>query len=124
MKIFRTLAVAFLAIAATSVWAGDVVGTWEISSETPRGPRTQELTIHEADGVYGGTITGRRGEMDVGVVKVDDDMFSFARTVSTPNGDFALSYAGKVDGDSISGTVTTPRGANQFTGKRMEVESE
>ena len=41
-----------------------------------------------------------------------------------PNGDFALSYAGKVDGDSISGTVTTPRGENQFTGKRMKSESE
>ena len=124
MKILRVLAVTILTFTAASVWAGGVVGTWELTSETPRGPRTIELTIHETDGAYSGTITGRRGEMAVEVINVEGDTLSFTRSVSTPNGDFQLDYAGTVDGDSISGTIRTPRGENQFTGKRLKIATE
>jgi hypothetical protein len=39
-------------------------------------------------------------------------------TINSPVGEVTLGFEGVVDGDSVSGKVTTPRGANDFTGSR------
>jgi hypothetical protein len=76
----------------------DVTGTWELSWENPRGTTTTTFLFAQ-DGT---ALTGR-AQMAMG-----------GRSMT-------FTFQGTVTGDTMEGTMTTPRGENPFTGKRKEI---
>lgn len=110
-----------VASADTAPEAG-LVGAWTITSEGRRGPSESVLTVAMAeDGSYHGTWVGQRGrELEVRNLVVEGDSFSFEMTVSLPVMRVDLTYRGTLAGDSMSGTIETPRGEQPFTGVRRE----
>jgi len=62
-------------------------------------------------------LTGRRGESPL-EGSVTSDKVSFTVKRETPNGTFALEYAGTVDGDSMKGTVHSERFDGEWAAKR------
>ncbi len=121
-----------LACSALFVWGGrlsaedqlaKVVGTWQMSVETPRGTNTQTLTVQQEGAKIKGTLTGRRGDSQIeGTVAGNKISFTVKR--ETPNGTFTLDYTGTVDGDSMAGTVHSERFDGKWTAKRGPASSE
>ena len=111
----------------SSALAVDLTGDWEMTTESPRGERTQTIHI-EQDGekltvtMQGGV--GRRGGQGgggeitaEGTINGNKVEWSFTR--NTPRGEFTTKYTGTVDGDTMSGEVDRgPRGTAPWSAKR------
>ena len=97
-----------------------VVGQWKLTVETPNGTTNPILTINAADAGYAGTYVSPRGSFELKDIKVDGNAFSFPLTITIPIGKLDLQYSGKVEGDTISGSIGNPQGTIPFDGVRMQ----
>lgn len=128
--ILTTAALVALGSAAPAA-AQTLTGTWEVSSETPRGAQTMTLELVQEGAELTGTVTmrmgGRRGgggggggmqTIEIEDGSVDGASFSFSMTLSFRNNSFTQSYSGTIEGDEMSGTIDGGRGSRPFTGRR------
>ncbi len=97
--------------------AAALVGTWELTTESERGTRTRELVINED---LTGTYKSRNREFPVTDLTVEGNQVSFNIEMSFGEREFALEFAGTLEGDSLNGEFTTPRGSREVTGKKVE----
>lgn len=82
----------------------DVKGSWDITVSTPRGDRTSTMTIVQDGEKLKVTMSSQRGDVTGdGTIKGNDITWSVTRT--TPRGDTVSTYAGKLDGDNMSGDI-------------------
>ena len=93
-----------------------LIGKWELTSTSDRGPRTNLLTIR-------GDLSGRYetfGEVPVKDLKLEGNQVSFK--VMTGFGDQAreAEFKGTLDGQSLKGQIGTQNGAREITGKKIE----
>ena len=126
------LATAMLTTAPAPASAQNLAGTWEITSETGRGTRTQTLTLTvdgmTLTGTVGFTGGGRGGgggggpqSIEISNGSIDGSSFTFTVTRNFDGNDFSLVYAGTFEGNTIEGTIEGGRGGGRpFTGKRAE----
>jgi hypothetical protein len=112
IKSFRTLAVAlgaacFLTVAA---FAGDPTGSWSWSTPGRNGgpPRTAKLTLALKDGALTGSMAGRGGEVAIGDASFKDDAIAFSITREFNGNSMTTKYTGKLDGDTIKGSIELP----------------
>lgn len=89
-----------LAYAATA----NVAGAWDITINSPRGERTNPMTIVQDGEKITVTMTSPRGD-STGQGTVKDNAIEWSITRSTPRGDMTITYKGTVDGNSMSGTA-------------------
>ena len=125
-KIYSMLAIMALVLspALLSGHYVDVTGDWEMTTESPRGERTQ--TIHfEQDGekltitMQGGMRGGQGGGEITAEGTISGNKIEWSITRSTPRGDFTTKYTGTVDGDTMSGEVDRgERGTAPWSAKR------
>jgi len=95
-----------------------VTGTWHLTLNSPLGDQTARLEIQEADGTLQGTLTGKDEPAPLERLEVADAKVAFAAYADTPVGRLNLAFDGAVDGDTMSGTYSTPFGAFNFSGTR------
>jgi hypothetical protein len=91
-------------------------GTWNLAMQTPIGERKVTLTLQ----VAGAALTGRMSAEDGNAVdiyegKLAGDAASWKANIKNPM-PLTLEFAGNVDGDRISGTVSAAVGSWPFTG--------
>lgn len=97
----------------------NVTGTWEITSQSPRGMRTHDIEFVQNGEKLIVKMDGRRGKIEAeGTVKGDKIEWTITR--ETNRGSFSATYKGTVSGDSIKGTMETPRGEREWTAKRKK----
>ena len=119
MKLRLVLLSSLLAIGA---FAADVSGKW--MAEMPgRGGNTQKVTMDlKADGdKLTGSISNPMGETAISDGKVDGDTITFTVTREMQGNTIKMNYTGKVSGDEIKFTVQREGGqgqAREFTAKR------
>jgi hypothetical protein len=112
MHRFRSVlasAVVLLA-SATAAIAGDPSGTWTYTREGRDG-QTFEVTMVLAlkDGQLTGTVSGFRGNTNpIAEATFKDDELSFKVTVEFNGMTRTSSYTGKLEGDTITGSITVP----------------
>ncbi len=98
----------------------DLVGKWEMASTSDRGPRTSMLTVF-------GDLTGRYetfgGEVPFKDLKIEGGDVTFSLESGFGDQTFTLTFKGKLDGKSLKGEVTSPRGTREVTGKKIEAPS-
>ena len=116
----RSLLIAAVLMFTGNVLADDLIGTWTLTSDTPRGMQEAELIVRKAGDGLAGTLEGRRNR-EIAEIKRTDDGFSFVIELDTPRGSFRLAYKGKIEGDTLSGNIETPRGERPFKGVRKAV---
>jgi hypothetical protein len=83
----------------------NVTGTWKMTSQTPRGERVSEITFAQEGEKLTITSKDREGN-DVkseGTLKGADITWTTKR--QTPGGEFTLTFAGKVAGKTMTGTI-------------------
>jgi hypothetical protein len=106
---------------AFTAFAADVTGKWTGEITTGRGPQPFNLTLTQSGNALTGAVTGGRGG-DIMIMdgKVDGDTITFS--TSTPGRDGGApnvqKYTGKVKGDSIDFTREGGRGPVMFTVKK------
>jgi len=90
-------------------------GKYDIVVNSPMGPQPSTLEIN-ADGT--GTQSAQGRSQPIANGKIDGDNVSWSNSITTPF-PMTLEFAGKVDGDTISGNVKAGAfGSFPFTGKR------
>jgi hypothetical protein len=113
-----TRAVTGKKVEAAALAVSPIAGTWELTRESQNGQRTSKLTIKEDM-----TATYVQGE-DAAPVNVTDLRFeggelSFKVTVKRGDRDVAMEFKAKVEGTTLKGQLTTPRGMREVTGKKL-----
>jgi hypothetical protein len=94
--------------------AADASGTWKWSTPGRNGGAAREstLTLTQKDGKLTGKLSapGRNGAMetDISAATVKDNAISFAVEREFNGTKIVTKYEGKVDGDTIKGTIETP----------------
>jgi hypothetical protein len=122
MNIVRRLLVASVAAAAlvsTAVWAdANVTGKWTMTVTTQAGTGSPTFDLKQEGSNVTGTYKGQLGEAPVtGSVKGDDLTLNIK--ISAQGQELAVTYTGKVDGNSVSGKVSLGElGEGTFTGKK------
>jgi len=95
-----------------------VAGTYKLTMNTPMGVRTPTLILKEEGGTVSGTYAGQMGTTEFSGGMADGNNVKFDVSISPMGQEITLSFDGTIEGDSISGSVNTPRGASEFTGTR------
>jgi hypothetical protein len=122
---FRQLwpAIALLAVTVLPGVAQDaakdpvnVAGRWTVSVQGRRGTRTQELTIQQTGSEISGTLVGNRSNAFQGTL--EGNKIQFTVNMETRRGSITLTYSGAVQGDSMKGTIETPRGNGKWSAVR------
>lgn len=80
-----------------------VVGTWDITIESPQGKRESQLVIKQDGGKLTGAMKSPRGERPLDSVKVEGSDITFVMTANVQGQDMVFTYKGKVEKDSMKG---------------------
>jgi hypothetical protein len=113
MKSFRSLTIAIVAIFVTALnaFAGDPTGTWTFKTEGKERSLESTLTLQWENNQLTGTMDNRAGKAEIRNAKFVDDQLSFTveRTIGKRlrKKTFIVNYAGKLEGDTIRGTIQT-----------------
>lgn len=95
----------------------DLVGRWEMTTTTDQGARRGLLTIF-------GDLTGRYetfvGEVPFKDLKLEGNQVSFSVEAGFGDQTFNIDFKAKLDGKTLKGEVTSPRGTREVTGKKVE----
>jgi hypothetical protein len=119
--ILALLAVSAAAAAALPQAKIDVTGSWELTFETPMGTRvyaTAFVQDGEAVKVVMKTQQGTELKSD-GKIKANE--IAWTVVVTGPMGEIPLTFKGKVDGETIAGTVQiSDMGDAEFKAKKLK----
>lgn len=98
----------------------NVAGKWEMTNETPRGTQTSTFTFEQEGNVLTGAIESARGSSPISSGSVEGNVVTFTSVRGMGNRRMEMTYTGTFEGDTITGSMSTPRGEREFTMKRVE----
>jgi hypothetical protein len=97
-----------------------VVGKWELTTTSERGTQTRILTIKED---MSGTYQMRDREVPIKDLKLEGNKMSFRIEQTSGEREIKMEFTGELDGTTLKGQFTTPRGTRQVTGKKVTLEA-
>ncbi len=118
MKILATILVGLFLLTGLAA-AASIDGKWVSERKMERDGQsftiTQTFDLKAEGNKVTGKITMAFGDMeprtmDIKDGKIDGNKFSFVTEMSTPNGDFKMTYEGTVEGDTLKGTSSREGG--------------
>lgn len=99
----------------------NVAGVWEMTTQSPQGDMTADATFVQENDKIKFTMSGPQGFEMTGEGTVKGKDVEWTVTISTPQGDFVLTYKGKVDGETMTGDVQAGDfGSFPFTAKKKK----
>jgi len=118
--VFAALAAAVtFAAPAVAQSAPNLTGTWEITSQGPRGERTQTFTLRQDGAALTGSTQMRQNTVEIKDGKIDGNSFTFTVEFGMGERTFSQTYKGTVTGDAMEGTISGGRGGDTpFKGAR------
>ncbi len=93
-----------------------LIGKWELTTTSDRGPRTNLLVIR-------GDLSGRYetfGETPIENLKLEGNQVSFKVTTRFGDQTREREFKGTLDGKTLKGQITSQNGTNEVTGKKIE----
>ncbi|HYC59870.1 MAG TPA: amidohydrolase family protein [Thermoanaerobaculia bacterium] len=102
--------------------ASPIDGTWSLNVRAPQGSVSMQVTLQAEDGRLTGTFSGDRGSGDIRGGTFDGKTFEFTVSANAQNEAEASDWVfrGTVDGDSMSGNVSTTIGMFEFSGSKSK----
>ena len=97
-------------------------GTWAISVRAPQGSVAIQMTLRAEDGQVSGTFSGDRGSGEIKSGTLAGTAFELTISANAQNEAEASDWVfrGTLEGDAMSGTVTTTIGDFEFSGSRSK----
>lgn len=110
MKTLRNLTMAFFATSLLTVatFAADISGSWKWTAPGRNGSMETTAKLELKDGALTGTVSGRMGDSPIGNASFKDDHVAFTVTREFNGNQFVIKYEGKLEGDTITGTIERP----------------
>ena len=97
----------------------DITGKWESTRETQQGTMTTTFTFERDGGKLTGTLGSQRGDMEISDGTIEGNKISFKLVMTRGDRTIEMTYSGTVEGDTITGTMQTPRGEQPWTAQRV-----
>ena len=95
----------------------DVSGNWDLKVEAARGTATPTVILKQQGEKLSGVYKGRLGESRLeGTIKGNDIQFSV--NLKFQDQDISVRYTGKVEGETMSGTVHFPNSTGKWSARR------
>jgi adenine deaminase len=104
--------------AAQPTALAQVGGTYAINVEIPGQPIQGTLLLTQQEAILTGNLQSSLGNVPIKDGKVTAEGFTFSASVEFGGSTVELVVSGRVTGNQISGTMTTPSGAIPFSGTR------
>ncbi len=101
-----------------SAATANVGGVYAINIEIPGQPLAGTLSLTQQEAILTGSLQTQLGTTPVKDGKVAAEGFTFTTTVEFGGSTFDLFVSGRVTGNQISGTMTSPQGAIPFSGAK------
>lgn len=94
-------------------------GKWKVTIQTPMGAQEATLDLAIAGSALTGKMEGRQGNTDISDGTANGNDLGWKTNINGPMGPMTLTFAAKVDGDKIGGTVQLGAfGSANFSGAR------
>jgi len=93
-----------------------LVGQWDLEISSDSGSRKQLLRVNP-------DLSAMLGPIAVKKVNLNDNEVTFKTELEFGEQKYDISFAGKLDGRKLSGELTTSRGVQQVTGKKIRSTS-
>jgi hypothetical protein len=90
----------------------DLIGTWMLEITSDRGARNQRLRVNP-------DLSALYGSIAVDKVELADNAVSFKVEQTFGERTFEISFAGTIDGNKMTGTLTTTRGTQEVKGEKV-----
>jgi hypothetical protein len=124
----RTLVIALVLLAAS--WAAsaavrqtkiEVTGDWEVKFETPMGERIYAATFAQDGEKFKVVMKSQQGTELKSEGTLKGDQIAWTVVVTGPMGEIPLAFKGKVEGETMAGTVAiADMGDAEFKAKRIK----
>ncbi|MBC7797696.1 MAG: amidohydrolase family protein [Pyrinomonadaceae bacterium] len=98
--------------------AQSLSGTWTVNVAAPNQPTDATFNLTQEDQKITGSVQSHLGNSEITTGSITADSFTFTTPVTVGGQTFDVVFTGKLSGNQISGTATTPQGAFPFTGTR------
>lgn len=95
----------------------NMAGSWTITIDIPGQSTQAVLKLNQQENKLSGTIETQFGNFEITSGEVSAEGFTFRSTV-TIGQTFDVLFSGKVSGNTISGTATSPQGSTPFSGTK------
>ncbi len=116
MKILRLLVSSLALATAAAVFAADPTGTWTWAVHSPSGDLATTAKIESKDGKVTGAYSNEFGESAINNASLEGDVLAFEVVRDFGGNKFVVKYRGKIEGDTIKGTIELPN----FGGGEMQ----
>jgi len=108
MKTPRVICLFFAAAAAASALAADPTGTWRWTTHSPNGEIQTTLKLESKDGKLAGAYSNQFGDTAISNASLQGDLIAFEVVRDLGGKRYVVSYRGKIEGDTIKGTIDAP----------------
>jgi hypothetical protein len=108
MKMLRLLFSSLALVAATAALAADPTGLWKWSTHSPNGDIATTLKLESKDGKLTGAYSNQFGDATISNASFADDVLAFEVVREFNGGKFVVKYRGKLQGDTIKGSIEAP----------------
>jgi hypothetical protein len=103
MFMLTSLALVVAAAPPVAFQAANVVGSWDVTIDSPQGQRTVVMVIKKDGDKFSGAMKSQAGERPLDSVSVKGDEITFVMTRQVQGQDMVMTYKGKVAKDSMKG---------------------
>ncbi len=90
---------------------GAAIGRWDLEITSDSGSRRQLLKINP-------DMTAMYGALPIEKVNLDNDKVTFKASAQFGDQNYEMSFAGQIEGNKLTGEMTTSRGTQKITGKK------
>jgi hypothetical protein len=108
MNAFRIFCLFFAVGTAAVALAADPTGTWKWTTRSPNGEIETTLKLESKDGKLAGAYSNQFGDTAISNASLQDDVIAFDVVRNLGGNKYVVKYRGKLDGDTIKGTIEAP----------------
>ena len=108
MNALRITCLFFVLGAASAALAADPTGTWRWTTHSPNGDIETTLKLESKDGILTGAYSNQFGDTAISNPSLQGDLITFDVVRDFGGNKYVVKYHGKIEGDSIKGTIEAP----------------
>lgn len=107
-KILGLVAAVVITATAFAAEMASPAGNWKWTSQGRNGPQEATAKFAVKEGKLTGTVTSPRGDTEISNGSFKDGAVAFVTELTFGENKFAIKYTGKLEGDTIKGTIERP----------------
>jgi len=108
MKALRIICLFFALGTAAVALAADPSGTWKWTTQSPNGAIETTLKLESTGGKLAGAYSNQFGDAAISNASLQDEVIAFDVVRDLGGNKYAVKYRGKLEGDTIKGTIEAP----------------